>query len=109
MKKLILEIYISKYKLGIEYDGNAWHKNLKRDIEKDDFYKKNGVKLIRIRESKCKEYKSSSIKKQIKSGDSDDLGNAIKFIFSFINDNYNLKITLDANIERDRIKIPFQF
>lgn len=50
--KCELDIYIPSKKIGIEYDGIYWHRN-KKDLEKNKYNicKKNGIKLIRIRES----------------------------------------------------------
>ncbi len=47
------DIFIPQLKLGIEVDGKYWH-NVKRridfDYKKNEFFKKNGLKLIRLRE-----------------------------------------------------------
>lgn len=46
-----IDIYIPSLKYGIEYDGYEWHKNKKeRDEKKGKICKKNGIKLVRIRE-----------------------------------------------------------
>jgi very-short-patch-repair endonuclease len=45
------DIYIPSLKLGIEYDGEYWHRNKnKKDLGKNSLFKKSGVALIRIRE-----------------------------------------------------------
>ena len=100
-----IDIYLPKYKFGIEYDGQAWHKNLNRDIEKDKICFENGIELLRIREIGCYEYESTSIKKYVKAYDMEDLNNAIIFIFSYLNKKYKLKIKPDIDIDRDRVKI----
>lgn len=56
-----LDIFIPKYKIAIEYDGDNWHKNYLSDKIKDDLCEKNGIKLIRIREPLCPKYISSAI------------------------------------------------
>ena len=51
IKKVEFDIYISPLKLGIEFDGEYWHKNkLKLDEKKNKFCEKNNINLIRIRE-----------------------------------------------------------
>ncbi len=48
-----LDIYSPKSRIAIEYDGFAWHKQqskIDRDNKKDILCKKQGIKLIRIRE-----------------------------------------------------------
>ena len=50
---LELDIYISKLKTGIEYDGQAWHKDIERDIRKREKCENRGIRLINIREPQC--------------------------------------------------------
>ena len=46
-----LDIYIPSKRIAIEYDGYLWHKNkTKKDLEKNQKCKKDGIKLYRIRE-----------------------------------------------------------
>ena len=47
-----LDIYIPSIKLGIEYDGEAWHKKDKkvRERKKYQICKDNGIRLLRIME-----------------------------------------------------------
>ncbi|MDY5058894.1 MAG: zinc-ribbon domain-containing protein [Bacilli bacterium] len=100
-----IDIYLPKYNFGIEYDGRAWHKDIGRDIEKDNLCLKNGITLLRVRENGCLEYDSSSIKKYVTPFDMDDLNDAILFIFSYLNKEYKLKIKPDIDVDRDRTKI----
>lgn len=53
LKRMELDIFIPSRNTAIEYDGAAWHSNtkLKRDQTKYALCRKNGIKLIRIRES----------------------------------------------------------
>ena len=47
------DIYIPSIKVAIEYDGFIFHINkLENDIKKNLYFKKNDIKIIRIRESK---------------------------------------------------------
>ncbi len=48
-----LDIFMPDYKIGIEYDGELFHKNTKRDEEKNEICRDLGINLIRIREPKC--------------------------------------------------------
>ena len=47
-----VDIFLPSLNCAIEYDGEHWHKNKNKDIEKTDLCKKLGVRLIRIREPK---------------------------------------------------------
>lgn len=100
-----IDIFLPKIKLGIEYDGVAWHKNYKRDLKKDNDCSKNGIKLIRVREYGCKEYESDSIKIFVKPYEMHDLNSAIIEIFNYIGEQYNILKDIDINVEKDRIKI----
>ena len=52
-KGMELDIYIPSQKLGIEYDGEAWHGDDKiaREIKKCEICHKHGIKLIRLKEN----------------------------------------------------------
>ena len=44
-----LDIYIPSKKIAIEYDGSFWHGNkTRKDLEKNQKCKKDGIKLYRI-------------------------------------------------------------
>lgn len=51
-KGMELDIYIPSIKLGIEYDGMAWHKadKLSREIKKYKICQENGIRLLRLME-----------------------------------------------------------
>lgn len=100
-----IDIFLPKYNFGIEYDGQAWHKDYNRDIEKDKVCYKNGIELLRVREYGCYEYDSTSIKTYITSYDMEELNNAILFIFNYLNKKFSLKIKPDVDVDRDRVKI----
>lgn len=100
-----IDIYLPKYNFGIEYDGQAWHKDYNRDIEKDEVCLKNGIELLRVREYGCYEYDSDSIKTYVTAYDMDELNNAIVFIFNHLNTKFRLKIKPDIDVDRDRVKI----
>lgn len=100
-----IDIYLPKYNFGIEYDGQAWHKDYNRDIEKDKVCFENGIELLRVREYGCYEYDSTSIKTYITAYDMEELNNAILFIFNYLNKKFSLKIKPDVDVDRDRVKI----
>ena len=93
-----IDIYIPSKKIGIEYDGDYWHHD-ERDIEKDLLCKNNGIKLIRIREPKCKILKTSTCVK-LKNRTLIELESKIKYLLTNL-----LGKTIDVNIERDKNQI----
>ena len=52
MGRFELDVFIPSQRLGIEYDGIAWHKEEKFNREKRKYRlcKEKGVRLIRIKE-----------------------------------------------------------
>lgn len=50
--KYEIDIYLSDYKLGIEYNGEYWHstnfKNKNYHIDKTNYFKEKGIKIIHI-------------------------------------------------------------
>lgn len=100
-----LDIYIPDYKVGIEYDGRAWHKHPKRDIDKDDLCEKNGIVLFRIREQGCAEYESSSIKRYINSYSAQELNEAIHFVLTELKKRFGNVCDVSVDIERDQASI----
>ena len=56
-----LDVYIPKYKIAIEYDGNVWHTDSNRDLYKDLLCQENGIHLIRIREFGLPQYETPAI------------------------------------------------
>lgn len=91
-----LDVYIPSKKLGIEYDGIAFHRNemqRKREIKKYSICKEYGIKLIKLRES------------------SDDYFECDELIY--VHDNLNKAISQlskfiemsDINVERDKLAI----
>jgi hypothetical protein len=46
-----IDIFISKYNIGIEYDGSHWHKGkLQTDEDKNKFFQIKDIQIIRVRE-----------------------------------------------------------
>lgn len=91
-----LDIYIPSIKTAIEYDGQEWHKDTKRDINKDKMCKDKGIILYRIREKECPDYKSYSIKYKYDYTDWNSLNSIISEIcFIISNKRINVDIYKD--------------
>ena len=105
LDKREFDIFIPSLCIAIEYDGRAWHKNIGRDVEKDELCKNNGIKLIRIREIGCPDYISSSIKRYVQVNNTKSLESAISFILNtvLLEKSENINVTID--IEKDRSQI----
>lgn len=58
-----LDIYIPSIKTGIEYDGEAFHRTSRKvssDISKTEFFKNQGLRIIRFREMGCGVFNSDA-------------------------------------------------
>ena len=100
-----LDIYLPVFKVAIEYDGSKYHQNVSKDLLKAKTCNKNGVKLIRIRESKCPPFMSnecSIIKLENKSYE--ELKKAILEIFKTIDFN-----PPEIDILKDSIEIKAKY
>lgn len=48
--KFELDVFLPDFNLGVEYDGYFWHKDSRKsDTKKNNFFKKMGISVIRIR------------------------------------------------------------
>ena len=94
-----IDIFIPSQGIGIEYDGDYWHVDDKRDIEKDIVCSNNKIQLYRIREPKCKKLKTSTCI-ILKDRTIIELENKLRYL---INDLLNKKV--DINIERDKNQV----
>ena len=94
-----IDIYIPSLKVGIEYDGERYHKNVEEDIEKIHICKNNGIQLLRIREPLCPLLIDDNI---FTMKDKND----IKPILVFLNNKLNLNINLEnINYRQDKLKV----
>ena len=106
LNKKELDIFIPSLKLAIEYDGYAWHKNVKKDIEKDSLCEKNNIVLLRIREEGCPLLNTNSIK--IELGPNKSNKNIEDVIFSIIKEIkkiFSINVDLNVNIDADYSQI----
>ena len=51
-RKYAIDIYLEKYKLGIDVDGAIGHPK-EDDIKKINYYKEQGIRLLKVRSTKC--------------------------------------------------------
>ena len=56
-----LDIFIPELNLGIEYDGEVYHKDAKKDEAKDILCAQHGITVLHIREPKCPELSKDAL------------------------------------------------
>jgi Zn finger protein HypA/HybF involved in hydrogenase expression len=105
IKKKEIDIYIPDIKVGIEYDGIYYHSSQdskKKEILKDNFFKKKGIRVIRVKESSINKVLLNTIKFDYRNRK--DFEEAIKILIIKIS-----KKIIDVNIDRDYDSILGQF
>ena len=61
-----IDIFLPSHNIGIEYDGFFWHKErLQSDIEKNEFFQKKGIQLIRVRDHPLQAISKSARQKNL--------------------------------------------
>lgn len=93
------DIYIPSKKVAIEYDGEQWHQNIKKDEKKNQMCFDNQIVLCRIRERNCWFWAENDFLRLIPcaSGNNKELENAINVLLIYLN-----VIFADVNLERDK-------
>ena len=100
-----LDIYIPSKNVAIEYDGEAWHQDRKKDEKKNKICEKHKIILIRVRENNCWFWKENEYLKclSVSSGNKKDLSECIKNVIFMIDDKLFYKP--DVDVERDELII----
>ena len=96
-----LDIFIPELNLAIEYDGERWHSDCAKDLEKDILCEENNINLIRIREPNCPNYNSKSLKIQLKDLSNASLCQTMNQIVQMINVFFKTDYKLNICFEKD--------
>ena len=100
-----IDIFIPSYRIGVEYDGDYWHQDVARDIEKNNVCSSAGISLIRIREPDCPTLNGYSIDYQMRSHANAEYIKGITFAISTISELTKTNVQLDISLERDYSEI----
>ena len=100
-----LDIYIPSLKTAIEFDGDAWHKNIEKDIVKNKLCEEHNIHLFRIRDRKCSTLPVSKNVYIIKNDDYSDKSISASVNHLFI----MLGLDIKTNLEKDRTLIYSQY
>lgn len=110
MKGFEIDVYLEDYNIGIEYDGMFYHTkaNYKRDKDKDDFYKKLGLRLIRVKENAEKICIENDVVFYIPPKNNyldDSFNNMLLLLLSYVEKITEIKVERDIDIVRDELLI----
>ena len=110
LDKREIDIYLPQLKIGIEYDGLFFHNSSaseKRENSKNLALKKQGIRLLRIKESQKDNRTVGNVIYYVPNYNYSNLNQAIVKLFTMIdelaNTNYSKEIQID--IDKDRIEI----
>lgn len=96
-----LDVYLPSFNIGVEYDGDLWHSDATRDIEKNGICSKAGITLIRIREPDCPPLDGVSIDYQMKNHSTAEYNAGIRFALKTLQELTGTSVLLDVSIDRD--------
>ena len=96
-----LDIFLPDYDIGVEYDGDIWHKDSLRDIEKNKICVASGITLIRVREPDCPMLDGQSIDFQMKNHSSEEFNSGIVFVLTTLQSLTGEKVAINVSIDRD--------
>ena len=96
-----IDIFIPELKLAIEYDGERWHKDVLKDISKDELLIQHQLDIIRFREPKCPMINDASLciytEKPV--ANASHMNGAIKVLFDILNEKYKNQIEILLGVE----------
>lgn len=96
-----IDIYLPKYKIGIEYNGIYWHKNKSdADRKKVDFFAERGIRVITIAEGDQNIVSGDTIEYIYSSSNKDSLNWAIQKLFELAGFN---EIRIDVMDDASKI------
>lgn len=103
-----IDIYIPSIRVGVEYDGSRWHKELDRDLRKDCLVSEHGITLFRVREVGCPLLESSSICINVNPSDYNKgyMTEIVQKLIKMIIDKFKISVSFpNIDIDRDRTAI----
>ncbi len=103
-QKMELDVYIPSLRIGIEYDGVAWHrtkKALKREEKKYEICKNNDIQLIRIREDNQSTKTNCDV---LINSDTKYNNNTFRRIFDALQEYIHVNVDIDVERDGKRIK-----
>lgn len=107
-----VDVFIPSWNIGIEYDGLRFHnsdKSAAREAKKNKIMSENGINLIRIKESKEVIADGYNIIYCVPDAQYNYLESTLNILAEVLAEMRCTPITLDVNIERDRIKVMEQY
>ena len=88
-----IDIFLPQFKIGIEYDGNHWHKDKEdKDLQKNRFLLSKDINLIRVRQQPLKPLSKNDVIVSNESLEKKDFDELLKKIYPFVDKTIKEKI-----------------
>lgn len=102
-----LDIYIPSIQIAIEYDGDHWHQDTKRDNQKGILLKEHGIRLFRVREPKCPPIDDGSIIIHVSKIEKNysHMNETIKTLYEELKSITDYVVVPDVDVLRDNTQI----
>ena len=100
-----LDIFIPSLQIGVEYDGDRWHRSSEKDLQKNKLCSQMGIVLIRIREPNCPILLDNLSICILRESKKTGLETTIKTLLEKLSDISNIDFPIDVDLERDNTAI----
>ncbi|MBQ9780025.1 MAG: zinc-ribbon domain-containing protein [Clostridia bacterium] len=100
LEKMEVDIFIPSLNVAVEYDGDFWHQDVKKDLLKDRLCHEHNIHLIRIREPNCPLYDhiySHHIITKATQANVNYLEETLFLLFAYLNQNFKTNIYTSFN------------
>ena len=105
LSSLELDIYVPSLHIGIEYDGEHWHRSLEKDVFKNNLCSEMGILLFRIREPACPVLLDNNSICIIRENKKSGLDKAITQLLSEISKITSIECQINVDLEKDNVAI----
>lgn len=105
MNALELDIFIPSFRVGIEYDGERWHQDIERDLQKNRKCAEQDIFLIRVREPLCPVLSDSSSLNILLGNKKRGLHGAIETVINALLKHTGKASSIRVDLQRDNADI----
>lgn len=100
-----IDIFLPELQLGIEYDGDGYHKDIQKDKKKDALCLQHGIKILHVREPECPPMAPTSIVYLRPCKKEEQLDEMVLKVVNIINDIFGTNYVINPCINNDKAKI----
>ena len=105
LKPFELDVFIPSLQIGIEYDGDRWHRSIENDLRKNELCDKIGILLIRVREPACPVLFDNLSVCIMRESKNTGLNKVISRLLLEISKKIGKTCSIDVDLEKDSLAI----